>query len=78
MPSMCMIAGDRNYPWKTRMQSTHDIALPDGTGDTTFLGMLQHWVPRLLDEHEPQLVFFQAGVDALSDDSFGRYGLSRS
>ena len=75
MPSACILAGDRNYPWKTRMQSTYDVALPDGTEDTAFLGMLQQWIPRLLDEHEPQLVFFQAGVDALSGDSFGRYAL---
>ena len=36
LPSMCIIAGDRNYPWKTRMQSTYDIALPDATNDTAY------------------------------------------
>ena len=65
-------AGDRNYPWKTRTESTYDIALADGTEDAAFLGMLQEWVPRLFETHDPQLVFFQAGVDALQGDSFGR------
>lgn len=36
------------------------------------LQVLEQWLPRLWTDHEPQLVIFQAGVDALKDDSFGR------
>lgn len=28
----------------------------------------QSWLPRLLQQHRPQLIFFQAGVDALKGD----------
>lgn len=69
--------GDKNYPWKTRMRNTYDIALPDNTGDEEYLGLLRSWLPRLLQQHRPQLIFFQAGVDALKGDSFGRLALSR-
>ena len=65
-------AGDRNYPWKTRTESTYDVALPDDTGDAEFLALLNQRIPDLFEKHAPQLVFFQAGVDALKGDSFGR------
>jgi len=65
-------AGDRNYPWKTRTESTYDIALPDETDSSQYLSMLHEWIPGLFHRHAPQLVFFQAGVDALRGDSFGR------
>jgi acetoin utilization deacetylase AcuC-like enzyme len=38
---------------------------------------LDEWLPSLLERHEPKLVFFQAGVDALKEDSFGRLGMTR-
>lgn len=71
-----MLAGDKNYPWKTRSTSTYDLALNDGTGDAEYLALLRDWLPRLFAEHRPQLVFFQAGVDAMVRDSFGRSSCS--
>ncbi|KAG2488079.1 hypothetical protein HYH03_013382 [Edaphochlamys debaryana] len=71
------IFGDRNYPWKSRRTNTYDLPLPDDTGDAEYLALLQSWLPRLMRDHRPQLVFFQAGVDALKGDSFGRLALSR-
>eukprot|EP00798_Chlamydomonas_sp_ICE-L_P001717 gene1717-33124_t len=71
------VFGDKNYPWKTRMKNTYDVGLPDGTGDEEYLEMLRSWLPRLIETHKPQLVFFQAGVDALNGDSFGRLALTR-
>lgn len=66
-------AGDKNYPWKTRMKNTHDVPLPDGTEDEAYLGLLRQWLPRLVEQHRPQLMLFQAGVDALHGD---RWALS--
>jgi len=71
------VFGDKNYPWKTRMRNTYDVPLPDGTGDEEYLSVLRQWLPRLMEQHQPQLLFFQAGVDALKGDSFGRLCLSR-
>lgn len=70
--------GDKNYPWKTRQKNTYDVALPDGTTDEQYLALLESWMPRLLNKHQPQLLFYQAGVDALAGDSFGRLALSRA
>ena len=64
--------GDKNYPWKTRTKSTYDMSLEDGTKDEAYLYLLHDWLPRLFESHKPQLLFFQAGVDAMVDDSFGR------
>lgn len=32
----------------------------------------RQWLPRLMDQHRPQLVMFQAGVDALKGDRWAR------
>ena len=56
------------------MTSTYDVGLPDATTDDDYLRVLAEWLPRLFDRHRPQLAFFQAGVDAMRDDGFGRYG----
>ena len=41
-----------------------------------YLRLLDEWLPRLFDEYDPGLVFFQAGVDARRD-SFGRLAMTR-
>ncbi|EFJ47569.1 hypothetical protein VOLCADRAFT_91828 [Volvox carteri f. nagariensis] len=72
------IFGDKNYPWKTRRKNTYDIPLLDDTGDEQYVALLRSWLPKLMREHRPQLIMFQAGVDALRGDSFGRLGMTRS
>ncbi len=69
--------GEKNYPIKTREKSTHDVELPDDADDEVYLRLLDEWLPRLFDEYDPGLVFFQAGVDALREDSFGRLAMTR-
>jgi acetoin utilization deacetylase AcuC-like enzyme len=70
--------GAGNYPWKTKMRSDHDVDLPDDTDDDAYLSTLQTWLPFLFDTYRPALVFYQAGVDALREDSFGRLAMSRN
>jgi len=62
--------GERNYPFR-KVPSTVDIDLPDGTGDEEFLSILDTFLPQILDRH-PDIVFYQAGVDALEHDALGR------
>eukprot|EP00250_Pteridium_aquilinum_P016049 c22914_g1_i1 orf=790-1899(-) len=71
------IQGANNYPWRTKMKSDYDVDLPDDTGDEVYLAVLSDWLPRLFSSHNPSLIFFQAGVDALREDSFGRLAMSR-
>jgi acetoin utilization deacetylase AcuC-like enzyme len=68
--------GARNYPHR-KEQSDLDMPLADGTDDATYLRMLGDTLPRLLDEVQPDFVFYLAGVDVLATDKLGHLGLSR-
>jgi acetoin utilization deacetylase AcuC-like enzyme len=70
------IHGSRNYPFR-RERSSIDVDLPDGTGDEAFLCALDLHVPRLLDDHRPDLVIYLAGADPFRDDRYGRLSLSK-
>lgn len=67
---------DSNYPWRTRRTNTYDVPLQPAVTDAQYLELLGSWLLRLR-EHDPQLVFFQAGVDPLDADSLGKLNLSR-
>ncbi|MEW5318395.1 MAG: hypothetical protein WDW38_009620 [Sanguina aurantia] len=70
--------GAGNYPWRSRMTNTYDIGLADGCKDAEYLAVLSERLPLLHATHQPQLIFFQAGVDPLEADSFGRLSLTRA
>lgn len=67
--------GEKNYPLH-KETSDLDLALPDGTDDTTYLNLLQEQLPRLFDSVAPDFVFYQSGVDVLESDKLGRLKLS--
>jgi acetoin utilization deacetylase AcuC-like enzyme len=67
--------GETNYPAR-KEKSSWDIALPDGTGDEEYLARLSQALPRLLECFSPELIFYQAGVDVLAGDRFGRLQLT--
>ncbi|GAA3919151.1 histone deacetylase [Hymenobacter algoricola] len=69
--------GARNYPHR-KEQSDLDLALADGTDDAAYLGLLGATLPRLLDEVQPDFVFYLAGVDVLATDKLGHLGLTRA
>ena len=67
--------GENNYP-AHKEQSSWDIALPDGTADEQYLGLLEESLPVLLQQARPDLILYQAGVDVLRGDRFGKLALS--
>lgn len=70
------IHGAKNYPF--RKEASHlDIGLPDGTEDEAYLKILFNILPRIIDQHRPELIFYQAGVDILTTDRLGRLSVSR-
>ncbi|WP_460676914.1 histone deacetylase family protein [Hymenobacter coalescens] len=71
------VHGGRNYPAR-KEQSDLDVALPDGTDDATYLRLLADTLPRLLDEVQPEFVFYLAGADVLATDKLGHLALSRA
>jgi len=69
--------GARNYPAR-KQTSSLDLPLPDGTDDATYLQLLGATLPRLLDDFQPDFVFYLAGVDVLATDKLGRLALTRA
>jgi acetoin utilization deacetylase AcuC-like enzyme len=63
--------GKNNYPFR-KETSDLDIPLEDRTDDQTYLRTLQDALPRLVDKVRPDFIFYQAGVDILQTDKFGR------
>ena len=65
----------KNFPVR-KARSTTDVELPDGIADAAYLAALAAALPPFLDEHAPDLVFYQAGVDPHVDDRLGRLALT--
>ncbi|MEM6643092.1 MAG: histone deacetylase [Bacteroidota bacterium] len=67
--------GANNYPMH-KEKSDLDLALQDGTGDQDYLKHLDRTLKQLLDQVQPDFIFFQSGVDVLETDKLGRLGLT--
>lgn len=67
--------GARNFPFR-KQESDLDIGLPNGTGDTEYLERLQATLPKLLAKVQPDLVFYDAGVDVHAEDRLGKIALT--
>ena len=67
--------GASNYPMH-KEKSDLDIGLADGTDDQTYLKLLEANLHALLEQVQPDFVFFQSGVDVLATDKLGRLGMS--
>jgi acetoin utilization deacetylase AcuC-like enzyme len=69
------IHGENNYPLR-KERSSWDIGLADGTTDEYYLDTLAQALAQILDRCAPQMIFYQAGVDVLVGDRFGKQELS--
>jgi len=58
-------------------KSDLDVGLPDGTSDKDYLYLLEKNLETILNQINPQFIFFQSGVDVLATDKLGRLALSR-
>ncbi len=67
--------GEHNYPFH-KEKSDLDIPLKDGTGDETYLALLEEVLPILISQVKPDFAFFLSGVDILSTDKYGKLKLS--
>ncbi len=68
------IHGQGNFPAR-KQRSSLDVALPDGTRDSTYLDVLSNALEGVW-AFQPDVVIFQAGVDTLATDRLGRLALS--
>lgn len=67
--------GEKNYP-HPKARSDLDIALPDHTDDTAYLAALDGLLEQLMTNTNPDIVFYNAGVDPHVDDRLGRLSMS--
>src|SRR5258708_2867924 len=66
--------GQSNFPFRKQISSL-DIGLPDKTEDAEYLHQLELALPKAL-AFQPDIIFYQAGVDPLYSDVLGRLSLS--
>lgn len=67
---------EENYP-AIKPPSDQDVGLETGANGTTYLAVLEHWVPRILERHRPDLVAYVGGADPYEHDQLGRLRLTR-
>lgn len=64
-----------NFPG-TKQTSDLDVPLPVGMTDRQYLNTLQHYLPDLLSQVRPDLIFYDAGVDPHQQDLLGKLALT--
>ena len=69
------VHAEKNYPVR-KIAGDLDIGLPDDLGDDDYLAILARHLPRLLDGLQPDLVFYNAGIDPHREDRLGRLALT--
>ncbi|HTH54598.1 MAG TPA: histone deacetylase [Cyclobacteriaceae bacterium] len=69
--------GTNNYPL-VKETSNLDIGLPDFTTDDFYLSTLDVNLKNLVDQVQPDFIFFQSGVDILETDKMGRLKVTKS
>jgi len=69
--------GERNFPFR-KQRSSLDVGLPDGAGDDVYLDVLARHLPRVLEVSRPDIVYYQAGVDPLAEDTLRRLSLTHT
>ena len=69
--------GARNFPF-VKPAGDCDVELTDGAGDAEVLPLIAASLADLARRFTPDLVLYQAGVDALAADKLGRLGMSHA
>jgi len=63
----------KNFPFR-KQRSSLDVELADGCGDREYLETLEQHLPAVISGAD--IVFYQGGVDPLSEDTLGRLSLT--
>ena len=67
--------GKKNYPFR-KEKSDLDIEFDDNTNDNEYLKTLKETIPKVIDQFEPEFIFYLSGVDVLQNDKLGRLSLT--
>ena len=68
--------GKDNYPL-FKEKSDLDIDLPTGIQDEKYLSLLYQTLPTLIDQQQPDFIFYISGVDILETDKLGKLKVTR-
>ncbi|EOD37570.1 hypothetical protein EMIHUDRAFT_460499, partial [Emiliania huxleyi CCMP1516] len=75
-PNRTRAPSEKGNLFSAREASDLDVDVPVGEGDDGYLALLGEHLPRFLEATQPDLVFFQGGVDPHQADRIGRLELS--
>jgi len=67
--------GKSNYPFK-KEKSDLDIALENDADDATYLRLLKNTLPKLIEQQQPDFIYYLCGVDVIASDKLGKLGMS--
>ena len=67
--------GKKNYPFR-KEKSDLDIEFDDNTNDKEYLKVLKETIPKVIDQFQPEFIFYLSGVDVLQNDKLGRLSLT--
>lgn len=67
--------GKNNYPFR-KEKSDLDIALENDTDNKMYLDILRKTLPKLVNEQQPDFIYYLCGVDVISTDKLGKLGLT--
>ncbi|MEO0079655.1 MAG: histone deacetylase [candidate division WOR-3 bacterium] len=76
-PTVYTFSIHQEHLYPVKEQSDLDIGLDDETGDDVYLGHIKTAVPKILDQHKPQLVVYVAGADPYKEDQLGSLRLTK-
>lgn len=62
--------------FSARQVGDHDIAVQVGAGDAEYNGLLAAALPPIIERYDPDLVFYQSGVDVMDIDRLGKLDLT--
>ena len=67
--------GKKNYPFR-KEKSDLDVEFDDNTNDSEYLKVLKETIPKVIDQFQPEFIFYLSGVDVLENDKLGRLSLT--
>lgn len=67
---------ENNFPLR-KAKSDLDIPLDHHTSDSEYLTILNDQLPKLINQVKPDFIFFQSGVDILTNDQLGHLNVTK-
>ena len=65
---------EKNYPFK-KEKSDYDYGFCDGV-NKEYLKVVKYEVPKIIDQFQPDFIFYLSGVDIFENDKLGKLSVS--